>query len=115
VNVITPGETLHDTSLSNKSFFITFYVVPLLVMVGGRKTWFSGLLQKRQTFFLFFSPNTLIQFPVYFFFPHLTQIRSGVRHRKAIPNHIDKKGQSILQLQKYQNVNKVHLGVISMI
>jgi len=37
-----------------------------------------------------------------FFFPHWTQIRGGVQHRKAIPNHIDKKGQSILQLQKYQ-------------
>jgi len=67
VNVITPGETLHDTSLSNKSFFITFYVVPLLVMVGGRKTWFSGLLQNAKHFLLF-SPNTLIQFPVYFSF-----------------------------------------------
>jgi len=42
-------------------------VVPLLVMVGGRKTWFSGLLQNAKHF-LSFSPNTLIQFPVYFSF-----------------------------------------------
>jgi len=55
---------------------------------------------KRQTFSFVFAEH-IDSISSIFFFPHLTQIRGVVQHKKAIPNHIDKKGQ------KYDTIAKI--------
>jgi len=84
----------------------------------AEKHGFQDFYKKRQTFFfVVFAEHIDFNFQYNFFsFPHLTQIRSGVCDTEKLSQiTLIKRAKSILQLQKYQNVNKVHLGVISMI